>query len=600
MKNGIKLFVLSYLFFSFQVICGQDAQLADSLETIYNTQSYHEDDKLELLRNLAFNTASNIDKSLKYADELILLAQKGKNYLYLFRGYIQKGQTYRTAGDLTNAIESFIKAGDATAKLRDKKYEGGVYLYIADVYSEMNHPTLAETYYKKSIDILKQTRDSLTLISAYLNAGDDAFNKKKFDKALSYFKESGALLKKVNYPTGKAYNLGNLGMVYAEQGKDILAEKHINEALVLLEKLEDHYAITDYLTYMSDIYLRKKDFPKAQAYAQRSLDLAKQHKLKEQISKACLTLSELHETIGNHKESNKYYKDHIAYRDSVINLENVQQIADLRTNFEVSQKQIEVDLSEQKRKNQRLLTLATAIALFFVVILAILWYRRYLFVRKTKQIIEEERDKSDQLLLNILPAETATELKTHGKVKAKKLDVVTVLFTDFKGFTSYSQNLSPEELVETVDFYFSKFDHIIEKYGLEKIKTIGDSYMCAAGFNGDTKEEAHKTILAAKEITAFVEETKNDKAINNLTFDIRVGINSGPVVAGVVGVKKFAFDIWGDTVNVASRMESNSEAGKINISENTYELIKDNWLCEYRGEIEVKNRGKMKMYFIPS
>lgn len=574
--------------------------LADSLEVIYLKGSYNSEDKLELLRNLSFNSANDIDKSLKYSNELIELAKQSNNYLYLYRGHSQIGQTYRISGDLSLALASFIKASEAALKIKNKAYEGGAYLTIADVYSEIGHVTHAESYYAKSINILRKTKDSLSLVTALLNAGDDAFNKKKFDKALSYFKESGDLLKKVNYPTGKAYNLGNLGMVYAEQGKDILAEKHINEALVLLEKLEDHYAITDYLTYMSDIYLRKKDFSKAYGYAQRSLDLAKQHKLKEQISKACLTLSKLHETTGNHKESNKYYKDHIAYRDSVINLENVQQIADLRTNFEVSQKQIEVDLSEQKRKNQRLLTLATAIALFFVVLLAILWYRRYLFVRKTKQIIEEERDKSDQLLLNILPAETATELKTHGKVKAKKLDVVTVLFTDFKGFTSYSQNLSPEDLVETVDFYFSKFDNIIEKYGLEKIKTIGDSYMCAAGFNGDTKEEAHKTILAAKEITAFVEETKNDKAINNLTFDIRVGINSGPVIAGVVGVKKFAFDIWGDTVNVASRMESNSEAGKINISENTYELIKDTWTCEYRGEIEVKNRGKMKMYFIPS
>jgi len=333
-------------------------------------------------------------------------------------------------------------------------------------------------------------------------------------------------------------------------------------------------------------------------YAQRSLDLATQYKLKEQISDANLTLSKLYESNGNQVASLKHYKQHIAYRDSIINLENVQQIADLRTDFEVSQKQIEVDLLEQKRKTQRIVTFATAIALFFIGILAILWYRRYLFIRKTKKIIEEERDRSDRLLLNILPEETANELKLNGKVKAKKHEAVTVLFTDFKGFTSYSENLSPETLVETVDFYFSKFDTIIEKHGLEKIKTIGDAYMCAGGLNVSEDNHAHKMILAAKEITAFVEETKNNIAINDLTFDIRIGINSGPVVAGVVGSKKFAYDIWGDTVNVASRMEAMSEPGKINVSQGTYELIKDTWTCEYRGEIDVKNRGKLKMYFV--
>ncbi|MGB5171974.1 MAG: adenylate/guanylate cyclase domain-containing protein [Eudoraea sp.] len=152
--------------------------------------------------------------------------------------------------------------------------------------------------------------------------------------------------------------------------------------------------------------------------------------------------------------------------------------------------------------------------------------------------------------------------------------------------------------VKTVDFYFSKFDAIIEKHGLEKIKTIGDAYMCAGGLHDNEKDHAQRMVLAALEISSFVEETKNDVAASELTFDIRIGINTGPVVAGVVGTKKFAYDIWGDTVNVAARMESMSEPGRINISENTYAMIKDVAECEYRGEIEAKNRGKLKMYFV--
>ena len=246
------------------------------------------------------------------------------------------------------------------------------------------------------------------------------------------------------------------------------------------------------------------------------------------------------------------------------------------------------------------MVIATAIALLLIGLLALGLFRRNKFIQRTKKIIEEEKDRSDNLLLNILPEETAKELKDSGKVLAKKFESVTVLFTDFKGFTQYSENLSPEALVETIGFYFSKFDEITEKYGLEKIKTIGDAYMCAGGLPFPTEDHAQNMVKAAFEIAAFVDETKNNENASGKIFDIRIGINTGPVVAGVVGTKKFAYDIWGDTVNIASRMESMSEPGKINISENTYALIKEDFDCEYRGEIEAKNRGKLKMYFVNS
>jgi len=202
------------------------------------------------------------------------------------------------------------------------------------------------------------------------------------------------------------------------------------------------------------------------------------------------------------------------------------------------------------------------------------------------------------LLLNILPEETATELKDKGKVKAQRFESVSVMFTDFKGFTAYSDKLSPEELVDSIDFYYSRFDEIVEKHGLEKIKTVGDAYMCAGGLPDPDPNNAHKMIAAAIEIAEFVKESKKNDPDDMTRFDIRIGINTGPVVAGVVGKKKFAYDIWGDTVNIASRMESNSEPGKINVSEATYKLIKDQFMCSYRGEIEAKNKGMMKMYFV--
>lgn len=238
------------------------------------------------------------------------------------------------------------------------------------------------------------------------------------------------------------------------------------------------------------------------------------------------------------------------------------------------------------------------IFLFLTLLLVIGLYRRYVFINKTNKIIEKEKNLSNSLLLNILPAETAVELKENGKVLAKKYECVTVLFTDFEGFTNYSENLSPEKLVESIDYYFSKFDDIIEKYDLEKIKTIGDSYMCAGGIPFKTEDHAYQIILAAVEIIDFVEQSKSRLLDNQINFKIRIGVNSGSIVAGIVGTKKFAYDIWGDTVNIASRMESNSETGKINISENTYQLVKNQFSCTYRGEIEVKNKGMMKMYFV--
>jgi class 3 adenylate cyclase len=356
---------------------------------------------------------------------------------------------------------------------------------------------------------------------------------------------------------------------------------------------------------MSDIYLNRGNTSEALEYAKRSLQLAKKYGLKDQIGDSNLLLSELYEKQGDQITAYKYYKDHIVYRDSVQNVAKVQEMADLRTNFEVSQKQTELDLKEtalnlsnQQKKNQRIVILATAIALFLIGLLAVGLYRRNKFIQRTKKIIEDEKERSDNLLLNILPEETAQELKDSGSVTAKKYESVTVLFSDFKGFTSYSETLSPEALVETIGFYFSKFDAIIEKYGLEKIKTIGDAYMCAGGLPFPSDNHAENMIKAAMEITEFVAKTKSDVNAKALNFDIRVGINTGPVVAGVVGAKKFAYDIWGDTVNIASRMESASEPGKINISENTYEIIKGHFDCEYRGELAAKNKGKMKMYFV--
>jgi class 3 adenylate cyclase len=538
------------------------------------------------------------ERKFEYSELLIEKASKDSLLEYLYSGYLHKGNALQLLGNNAPALESFFKSLEFANRIEDEKAIGSLMISIADTYTNMGSPNNAQNYYSKGIQLLRKVNDSIKIATALLNAGDAHFNNGNLDSAVIYTQESALIFDRINFAIGKAYSLGNMGMANAEQEKYSLAEQQISDAIQILEKLEDYYPISIYLTYMADIYLGKKDIPTALSYANESLELATLYGLKEQISDAHLKLSEVYEQSGDVESSLKHYKDHIVYRDSVKNIENVQRMADQRTNYEISQKQIEVDLAEQRRKNQRNISLAIALGLIILALVVIGLFRRNKFIMRTKEIIEKEKERSDKLLLNILPRETAQELKEKGRVTAKKHESVTVLFSDFKGFTSYSEKLSPETLVELVDFYFSKFDEIVKKYGLEKIKTIGDAYMCAGGLHDNEEDHARRMVLAAKEIVAFVEKKKNDETAIQMTFDIRVGINSGPVVAGVVGTDKFAYDIWGDTVNIASRMESNSQPGKINVSENTYELLKDDFQFRYRGEIEVKNRGKLKMYFV--
>lgn len=208
--------------------------------------------------------------------------------------------------------------------------------------------------------------------------------------------------------------------------------------------------------------------------------------------------------------------------------------------------------------------------------------------------IQNEIKHSDTLLLNILPSEVAKELKQKGYAIPKHFDNVTVLFTDFVGFTLISEKLTPTELVEEINHCFTEFDSIIERNGLEKIKTIGDAYLAVCGLPLANKDHAKKTVQAGIEIIKFIKK----REVEGGRFKIRVGINSGSVVAGIVGVKKYAYDIWGDTVNLAARMEENSKNGKINISETTYELVKNDFNCIHRGKIDAKNKGEINMYFV--
>ncbi|NUN99733.1 MAG: hypothetical protein HUU01_03865 [Saprospiraceae bacterium] len=221
-----------------------------------------------------------------------------------------------------------------------------------------------------------------------------------------------------------------------------------------------------------------------------------------------------------------------------------------------------------------------------------------LLARKNHEV-EAERHKSEVLLLNILPGETARELKETGQTTPRGYPEATVVFTDFSDFTNLASRMSPEELLAELNECFIRFDEIAESHGLEKIKVIGDSYMCVGGVPSPLPNHATAAVATALDMQAFIETRHREHLASGRPYwRMRVGIHTGPVVAGVVGKHKFSFDIWGDTVNLASRLEGAGEPGRINLSEETYALVKEAYQCDYRGELEVKGKGRVGMYFV--
>ena len=273
----------------------------------------------------------------------------------------------------------------------------------------------------------------------------------------------------------------------------------------------------------------------------------------------------------------------------------------------------ELQIAEEKNRVQELQLerrRAANVSLFFIALLALVlmivmilaWRqtrKKNKQLAKSRELIKQERDRSDDLLLNILPESTAQELKTHGRAAPKNYKSATVFFSDFVGFSTLSKRYSPSELIEELELFFGGFDKIIAKYGIEKIKTIGDAYMCASGIPKEHEDHAKRMILASIEMLEFAAEVNKEQVMRNREpWHLRIGIHSGPVVAGVIGSNKFIYDVWGDTVNLASRLETASQPDRINISQDTLNLVKADFRCSFRGEIEVKNMGTVRMFFV--
>lgn len=550
-----------------------------------------------------------------------------KDDIQLVNTYIRIGTIYRIQGNYEKELEYYMLSDDLFKKhnqINDSFYANllgriaGAYVNLKDYDTSVEYFDLSLEYflnikdYRSSVIIytekakmyLLKNNTKKALETIYLAEKQVDKAEKCFDKELSYKSIGYFYYEMKNYSKALEFHL----KTYNECPKDYPykdfeeQEYNIGATYLMLAKNIEQIKIPtteipkdqNKLLQLSEEYLqkaKKSSHSKNLFYYAGSVNL----------------LHEVYDLRGNKAKALEYYKEYIVFKDSLKSIENRELLIQNQMQFEFDQQE-KIRLAEQetkdaltreeiaKEKSRRNMALA-GVGIF--VLLA--GFAGYAFVQKRKdnKIIATEKQKSDDLLLNILPEEVANELKEKGTSDAKHFESVSIMFTDFKDFTKLSEKIPSKELIEELNYCFKAFDEIVAKHGVEKIKTIGDSYMAVCGLPAQDGNHAQKMVQTALEIRDFIEDYKKKRQKEGKSFfEMRIGINSGEVVAGIVGIKKFAYDIWGDAVNTASRMESNGVIGKVNISESTYNLIKDDFDFEYRGEIETKGKGEIKMYFV--
>ncbi len=547
------------------------------------------------------------------------------------------GQDYVDAGKYPEALKFFTKALKAYEKLGNKEKIGDSYMFLAFVNECIGNYAESAKWNYASLKLCEQLGDKYGMAIALSNIAQDNKNLGNYTTAISYFQKALKIelenIVKDEINAAGTYNA--LGEIYKIIGNYPEAIKNYSLALQLAKKIKDKFATASAYGGIGEVFQAQSNYNEALKNYTIGAEIFRSISNKLELSRLCsemgvcysrlkrydeakkcfddaLALSKelgsnvsftdyyqgkeiLDSATGNWEFAYKNYKRYIALRDSTFNKDNLKKMLSTQMQYENEKKEAAAK-AEQEKKDiiQRTIRNSIAATLAGTLIFLIVVYRQ-------RNKISKARKRSDELLLNILPAEVAEELKEKGSADAKQFDEVTVLFTDFKGFTQLSEKLTPTELIGEINECFSAFDNIMQKHGVEKIKTIGDAYMAAGGIPVSNNTHAVDVVNAALDIQNFMFELKAKKqSEGKLFFEIRIGVHTGAVVAGIVGVKKFAYDIWGDTVNTASRMESSGEVGKVNISETTYELVRQKFQCEYRGEIEAKGKGKVKMYFVES
>jgi class 3 adenylate cyclase len=510
------------------------------------------------------------------------------------------GSVYFDQGDDANALENYLKSLKISEEIGDKLRIATALGNIGNVYLNKK-ATLdkALTFYLRALPISEEIGDQNIVGTTTVGIGEVYFKKENYDSALFYFNKS-----LVAYQGTEAvpYSLNQIGRVYTKRKNYELAVKNHLQAYELGKKLDAKLDMIQSLLGLGVAYEASGEYKKAIVAFRESESLSLEIGSKgDELKETYQGLASSFATLKDYSNAFKYQSLLTGLKDTLYNVATDKKLASLQFDFDIQKKQGQIDLltKDQELKEKEISRQKLVRNGFIGGFAVVLIFGGVVFKQRNK--IASEKKRSDELLLNILPEETAEELKATGTAKAKSFEMVTVLFTDFKNFTLASEILTAEELVEEINHCFSEFDRIISKYHIEKIKTIGDAYMCAGGLPIANTTNPIDVIHAGLEMVDFIARNKADRqAKGQPFFELRLGIHTGPVVAGIVGIKKFAYDIWGDTVNTASRMESSGEVGRVNISGTTYEIVKDHFNCIHRGKIEAKNKGQIDMYFVES
>jgi adenylate cyclase len=559
-----------------------------------------------------YTVKSDYRKALEYDFTSLKISEENGNKYGIAAVTNNIGLYYQGQGNYALALEYYFKSLAINEEMGYKNYKAANLSNIGEVYEAQGDYAKALKYDSLALQLF-DTLDSKNGVANQLqNIGNVYAAIGNYEAALSCYFKAWKLNEGTGNKSGIAICMVRIGSAYVGEKKYKDALDHFQKALQLNEELGNKNGVATSMGKIGEFYLelatdstaqkiygrgsKPANLQKAISYLVKAIEGCKEVVDLDDMRKFSKSLSIAYTESGNYKAALESYMDYTAIKDSIFSSANKVRIINLETEREMGlkDKQIEIDrLAVEKKRNERAFFIA-GIALLMLVIVFVL--RNYRTQKRSNELLSVEKKRSDDLLLNILPSDVAGELKNTGSTPAKYFDNVTVLFTDFVNFTAAGEKMSPDELIGELHNCFKVFDDITGRHNIEKIKTIGDAYLAVAGLPAPDTSHAQHAVAAAIEINQYMVERKQQ--LKDKTFEVRIGIHSGSVVAGIVGVKKFAYDIWGDTVNTASRMEENSLPGKINISQTTYELVKNNFGCVYRGEIDAKNKGRLKMYFV--
>lgn len=509
------------------------------------------------------------------------------------------GNTSGDTGDYQKAIEYHLQSLKIAEELNDPKRLGTSLLMLGLDYSNMpDGEQTAVSYYRKALPYCESINYSDGIATASINIGEIYYKNQSYDSALNYLKTAISIFKGT---ADSALPLTYVADIFAEGSEFDSAYHYHKLAIDVTETLGAQLYLARSLLGLAKTQQKQNKTEEAINTYREALEISEKIQARQEMKEAYGALADSYSSAGDYRNAYLYRSKFTLIKDTLYNNDEAKKIQQMQFSFDINKKESQIQLQSATIERQRIVNYAIGVSGFLLLLLAIGSYQRYKFIRKTNKIIKEERDRSKELLLNILPEETARELETNGHAQTRFYESVTVLFTDFKGFSTIAGKLSPQDLVAELNDYFGAFDEIVGQFNLEKIKTIGDAYMCAGGIptpNATNPLNAVQAALAMQDYMARKNASRKEKGLE--VWELRIGLHTGPIVAGVVGKKKYAYDIWGDTVNIASRMESNGEPGKVNISNSTYQYIKEHYQCLYRGKISAKNIGEVDMYFIES